>query len=470
MGKYEEAKLNATSVNLDETIDFLHSFAELQHGTIKSQIPTINGLGITFQKSDRCIKFSTGPILSTQSPVQYQKSGYGFANPFEIITANRTYISHHGAGSLSLKMADGFSSEGELWELESNFAGGRGYYRAIFPLDDYTEIPVSHLLGEPFKTNNSFRAAGYITVHIDEFEIGFFDYQVDKKKFVFIECKNLIDREVFEDLVESIIHPFGLISGSLLRNEVNILKFDNSDFSNFAGFQFKKTRDSVISSLELINPRQHKDFMGLSKTEYFPINIFSKLSELCYNKKPFLRCISMINQARNLNVENQAASIFVALETIKQIIVDENIKSISPFVDPVFARKTIQEFKMTISNISESEFNDKASVLRKLENLNMVGNNDSFKLAFKLVGFPLTQEDEKCIAMRNRFLHGNIPFEDEPQSKREKGLRNITLKAHFLTCSLILKYAGFNGVVKDFLKYWDLMNDIPNDDLLFKSI
>lgn len=105
-----------------------------------------------------------------------------------------------------------------------------------------------------------------------------------------------------------------------------------------------------------------------------------------------------------------------------------------------------------------------------LENLNMAGNNDSFKLAFKLVDFKLTKEDEKCISMRNRFLHGNIPFENESEQQKKRELLSIALNAHLLTCSLIFKYAGYNGVVINFLKYWDLVNKIPNEATLFRKI
>lgn len=305
---------------------------------------------------------------------------------------------------------------------------------------------------------------------VNEFEIRFYDYDLDKQGLIFIECNHLIEYAVFEKLLEAVIYSFALISGSLVRNELTILKFSNKDFTKLRGFQFRKIEDSVISTIEIINPRIHKEFEKLSKTIYFPLNIFSKLTELCYNNKRLLRAIRIITQARDQPVEIEAASIFVALETVKQIIIEENIEKISPFKNSTFAKETIDSLKEHISSIPETKFNDKASVLRKLENLNMVGNNDSFKIAFKLVGFELTKDDEKCISMRNRFLHGNIPFENEPEQQKRKELLSITLNAHLLTCSLIFKYAGYNGAVMNFLKYWDLVNKIPNEATLFRTI
>ncbi len=468
--RYEELKLTAKKVNLEETFTFLKSLTQLKKGVIKSEIPTINGLEIEFKKGDRCIDFSTGPILSCESPVKYQHSSYGFLKPFEIFESGNKYSIKNGAGSASIKMGQGFSSEGKLWELESNFSEGCGFFRAILPIDGFTKIPVHYFLGQHFTVGNSFREAGFVKVQINEYEIGFYDYDLDKQRLIFIECNNLIDYAVFEKLLEAVIYSFALISGSLIRNELTILKFSNNDFTKLSGFQFRKVEDSIISTIEIINPRIHKEYEQLEKTVYFPINIFSKLSEICCNNKPILRAVRIITQARHQPVEIEAASIFVALETVKQIIIEENIEKISPFVNSTFAKDTIAILKEHISAIPETEFNDKSSVLRKLDNLNMVGNNDSFKLAFRLVGLQLDKDDEKCISMRNRFLHGNIPLDNEPEQKKKKELLNITLNAHLLTCSLIFKYAGYNGAVMNFLKYWDLVNKIPNDATLFRTI
>jgi hypothetical protein len=470
MNRYEELKLTAVKVNLNETFGFLQSLTELKKGTIKSEIPTINGLEIEFQKGERCIKFSTGPILSCEAPVQYQHSNYGINKPFEIFESENKYSIKNGAGSSSVNWGQGFSIKGELWELESNFTEGAGFFRAVFPIDGFTKIPVHYFLGEHFIVGTALRAAGYINVNINEYQIGFYDYDFEKQRYIFIECKNSIDYSVFEKLLETIIYSFAFISGSLIRSELTILKFGNPDFSNLLGFQFRKVEDSIISSLEIINPREHKEYENLSNTIYYPLDLFSKLTKQCYNNKPLLRAIRIITQAREQPVEIEAASIFVALETVKQIIIDENIEKISPFVNSSLAATTISDLKAIISLIPDHEFNDKGSVLRKLDNLNMVGNNDSFKLAFKLVGFNLTNEDEKCISMRNRFLHGNIPFENEPEQRKMKELLNITLNAHLLTCSLILKYTGYRGVIKNFLKYWDLVNKVQNDAPLFRKI
>src|ERR1035437_5772364 len=202
--RYEEFKANAVQINLEETFAFLKSLTGLSKGKIKSAIPTINGLEIEFQKGDRCIKFSTGSLLSCEAPVQYQHSSYGFLKPFEIITPVKKYSVKNGAGSATIKIGQGFSSNGELWELESNFTETTGFFRAVLPIDGFTKIPVHYFLGEPFMVGSSFRAAGYVNITVNEYQIGFYDYDFEKQRYIFIECKNSTDYAVFEKLLETV--------------------------------------------------------------------------------------------------------------------------------------------------------------------------------------------------------------------------------------------------------------------------
>lgn len=472
VNKFEHIKSTAKNINLTETISFLERVADTKRGKIISEIPTINGLEIEFTKADRCFKFSTGSIVSCggDTPANYQGSGYGFMKPFEIIDSEITYKVREGAGLITSHIGNEFSTTGELWDLETNFSEGAGFFRVLFPIDRATKTLIPYLLGEPMVVGNSFKAAGYVSVLLDGIKLGIYDYDIKNDKYFFIESNTETEYPIFEKILESIIYSFALLSGSLIRNEVTILKFSDSNFSNYQGFQFRKVEDSIISAIELINPREHGVYEHLQKTVYFPVDTFSRLCTLCYTNKPLLRAVRIITQSRNQPIEIQAASIFVALETVKQIIINENTERITPFKDKQFASNIMDEFKTKISSLSDSLFNKKDSVLRKLNSLNQIGNNESFNSAFDLVGFKLTKVDKDYISMRNRFLHGNIPFENEPEDRKNKELRNIALSVHLLTCSLILKYAGFNGAVKDFLKYWDLRNGIPNNSKLFRHI
>jgi hypothetical protein len=87
------------------------------------------------------------------------------------------------------------------------------------------------------------------------------------------------------------------------------------------------------------------------------------------------------------------------------------------------------------------------------------------------MGINLSSDDQDCINNRNKFLHGNIPFDHETKENRRKELSKINLTAHLLTCALLLKYAGYKGPIKNYLKYLDLINDLDTiNQPLFRII
>jgi len=475
MATLEELALTATVINLTETFVFLRKFSKEQIGIIKSPYPTINGLEIKFLKRNRCFQFSTGSLLACEAPVRFQHIGYGFLKPFEIYTKEGIYLVKYGIGKLTNNIGKDFSNNGELWELESKLEPELGYFRAVLPIKKFAKVPLDIILGQHFKVleslQESLRVAGLITIKLEPYVVNLFDYYFENKRCIFIDCKELIGYSTFEKIIEAIIYSFGFLSGSLTRDELTILKFKNSDFTTIEGFQFRKVEDSIISSLEILNPKEHKQYEKLGNTEYLSEIVFSKIVLLCFSEQRFLRALRIITQARNLPVEIQAASIFVALETIKEIIIEANQEKTASFKNEKFAVKLIEEIKGKIEAIPELEFNNKSRVLRKVSELNAIGNNEGFYAAFELLGISLNKEEKYCISMRNRFLHGNVPFANEPEQKRKKALQEISINAHFLTCALILKYVNYNGAIKDFAKYLDLINNENKlDRPLFKRI
>lgn len=471
MNHLENLKSDAIEINLDETFKFLKDFAKSKTGIIESEIPTINGLNITFHKGPRGVIFETPPILYTVTPVKYQSINYGFTKSFNIIYNNQKLIVKDGIGKLKIKMGEGFSATGTLYELETSTFRNEGYFRAIFPIDGFTKIPLKYFLGQPFKIGESYRVAGLIQIEVNQKSLRIFDYEKEKQRFLFIDSKTKTSYEEFEKIIESVIYSFAFISGSLIRDEIMIIKSNTNLFGNIEDYQFRKVEDSIRSSLELVNPQEHRDYHNLKSKEYFPIPIFSNIVSECLNKSSFLRSIRIITQSRSQPIEIQIAATFVAMETVKELIIKKNIEEIRPFKNTLIASKLVSELKNIVSEIDEDEFNDKNSVIRKIENINSLGNNDSFKIAFKIVGLDLSRNDLKCISMRNRFLHGNSPHDNESEETRVKELTKIKLDAHLLTCALILKYSGYEGVIKNMRKYLDLINERNEiSDDLFRTI
>lgn len=468
MEKYENIKYDPIEIYLKDTISFFSDLKILKKGKIISKYDTIHDIEIEFLKDGNSINYKTASFKKIDQSTEH--FGFGLLEPFEIIIGAKKYILKNGVKSTKFQYSQ-FTTSGKITEIESNITSDIGFYRAIFQIDGFTKTPNKYFWTKPFKIGQNIRGAGYLEMKINEYNLGFYDYEIEKQSYIFIDCHTQTTINEFEKLLESTIYSFALISGCLIRDVKNILKFKNNNFTDLEGFSIKKIGKSVITNMELYNYREYQTYSNTEGLYFFPKNVFSNLVQSCHNNNMLLRAIRIICQSRNQPVEIEAASIFVALETVKEIIIKNNIEKVSPFKDQEFAKNIIGELKTKIDSIDEIHFNSKSTALGKINNLNQVGNNESFKLAFELVGFKLTKNDLKFISMRNRFLHGTMPYDDEIEEIRIKELSRISFSVHFLTCCLILKFVGYNGIVKNFLKYLDLINSIDEvEEELFISI
>ena len=469
MEKYDvKIKVPEIPVILSDTIDFFNELKKPKQGIIKSNIAGINDLEIEFQSINDKLEFSTESLKIPGDPKKHL--GHGLMEEFEIITDSKKYILKNGVRKFSFKISQS-SATGQPSEIAHNHTDSVGFFRVASPIDGYTKIPNKYFGTNPFKIGTSIRGAGYLKVKIDNFNLGFFDYEIEKKNYVFIECHNQINNIQFEKLVECILYSFALISGCLINSTYNYLKFQNNNFTQLEGFYIKEKNKSVITNNELFNTREFKSYYELESLYFMPEVIFSNLANVCYNNPTFLRAIRILTQARNQPVEIEAASIFVALETLKNLILKDAKNDVLPFKDKKIADETIKELKLKITSMDDIHFNNKNSILNKIQDLNKAGNNEGFRLAFQIAGFNLTGKDLKCLAMRNRFLHGNMPHDNDVEEIRIKELARISLSAHFLTCCLFLKCVGYSGYVKNFLKYLDIVNEFDEvDEELFRKI
>lgn len=455
MNHLEEAKRTAKKLELRNTFSFLEKLGRKRAFRIISQFPTINEIKCEIWKGTRCFKFNCDPLNSSVSPALYQQDNYGFQDSFNLQSNDELMEIKKGVGSISLKLANRFSSTGEFWEVESNFKDEVNYHRAVITLDKFHKLPVEFINSGSFETSDSLRVAGFIDLNLSENSIGVFDYNREKDNFLFIDCYNKISPSDFQKIIDAIAYPYALISGCLVRDEVFILQSSDSGFLNITGYQFSKLDDSKRGP-EALNPKLLKEFMQAKTTPFFPIENFQNLVQTSLVDPRFFRAIKIITESFDYPLEVRAASYSVALETLKNIVVENNQERINPFKNKSDARNLINTLRKEVDKASESIFNNKETVFSRIEQLNQVTNSDAFLLTFKIMEIELTDEDKECINMRNEFLHGRIPFENE-KGFNEYELHRIVFKLHFLVNALIIKMTGFNGFILNNLKMLDVL-------------
>ena len=458
LNRIDKIRQLGVKINLVQTNEFLTNLFSKKEFTIKSNYPTINTIKCSIEKGKRCFKYSAGEILPKGPPVKYQNKAYGYQDPFELINENYHFIAYNGAGLINLKIGKQSSSTGEITNLKSkSFDDSTGIHRAIIPKPESHNFPIRYIKSEGFNVGSRVRVAGYISIKINKKKFGFYDYKVNGVESLVIENYDNLPSNHFENYISAIIYCFGIVGGQLFRDEVFILKYANLNFEKVIGFNYKKLEDSK-SGIPALDPQLYWQLSETNKIRpYLEKEVFENLVNKSLNDLRLYRATKIMSESCQYPIEIKASTYSVTLETVKNIIIEDNGEKINPFKIKKKASKTIKELKKIVDTIPESEFNSKKMVLNKLEQINQVGNKDSLLLSFKLLGIELSEDDKRCINMRNDFLHGRIPFDIENDPKAYE-LHHIVYKLHLLVCSLILKYSGFSGLMLNNIKLAGLLH------------
>lgn len=461
---------NAVQTNLDISSAYLKNIESPIKGVIVSSFPTINEINIEITKTDKKFTYRTSPINRNHPLPEYQSTGYGIMKAFAI----KTDIGHLevplGACKVTSFIGKDFHLEGDICELDFRFKNEEAFYRALVPLNKYSGAPVNFILGNAFKVGNATRAYGYIKLQIESHHVAFYDYTINKRRFLIFDSLSVVDSNTFEALLESAIYCFGLLSGTTSRNEVTHLKFEDSEFKKISGFEFRQIEETIQSPLDIINPREHKAYFNLKHSVHFSEKDFENLCKHFFSNAPFRRSIRIITQSRNLPIETRTASYFVALETVKKIIIDNNETKLKSFKDPQVAKQLKKDLRQKVDELDDAVFNFKDRVINKINEIDDIGNNESFYKSFELLGLKLNKREKFCIKKRNDFLHGRFPFDNDLKEEGYKELNEINLRIHYLVCSLILKFADCSCYRKNNYMYFYESSVDKDDEDMFVEI
>jgi hypothetical protein len=471
----KEARLNSKRKYLKETFDYITEIGKPRKSRSTSNFPPVDKINFVLQKGERCFNFNA-PYLNLVSDIaKYQNDSYGLAKPFSIQNNEIHWTIPNGVANFSMTMNDKLTTEGEIWHIENSFnTSEKNYFRLVIPkkhnpLKDHYNF----IQSESFNVDESLKFRGLTEFNCNHNLFHLFDYDKNDEHFLFIDSMTPLKYDEFEKSIGAIFYSLGVITGVVLRDEIYILQSSNNDFKLITGFQYKRIEDSLSSGMEVVSPNLIWEITKEDNPKgYINLEVFSNIVSKAFEDKRFLRALKIISEANEYPLEIRASAYSVALETVKNIVIEEHSEKINPFKDKKVASNAIKILKEVIIPMDISYFNSKETILNKLEQINQVTNKDSFKIAFSLCDFSLTDIDEVALLKRNDFLHGRIPFEDEEDIKQNHELKFITYKLHFLVTTLILKYCKFSGLLKNNPKFFSVFaedNKVINEPLFRKA-
>jgi len=181
----------------------------------------------------------------------------------------------------------------------------------------------------------------------------------------------------------------------------------------------------------------------------------SKFAELIYS-------MLSINGLDGFSTFLKAGMYSIALEMITSIVSSENKENKVEDEEILMQeneelKKELQKklHKLSMDFFEANNLTYKDSMIdKRINSIYNPFNRNKLAEAYEMLGIVLTPQNKKNIDLRNKFLHGVLPYKSEDYKQLGSQLFYINLELNFLVSSLIYKYIGYSGPLKNLTKIY----------------
>ncbi|MFR3216444.1 MAG: hypothetical protein ACLTWE_07950 [Dysgonomonas mossii] len=519
----KKRSIEAFDITLSPLKDFPHFFEDSLQRKFKPTFEFINNflkgnqydIDLNYESIDDGIQHATFPIKINQSnrkgvnfeinlPKDFvcrgvrHKEGYGLGESLKIYNNRSSYFIEKGS---ILNFETTFphrplSIKGDFTRIQTfEKLENPTFLRCIIPTNDKDMIFPGYFLNCKPKCilfdidSLSLHSDGviglympstkghYSELNINGYNILFYGIEVKNNCCLVIDSVEKININDFEDIVYAIRLVYAFLTGRFYKEEKMTLSSNESEFENIEHFSYQMEEESIITDFQIVDFELFHQIADREKneelkTEYnkyrkgIEPEIFSSMCNMVLSSDEFKRVLELITSAgKNNNPIIQGALYSVALETMTQIIYDENSEALAPMPKDLF--KEMRDKLMEVFSPYEEKIDERGKniINSKILNMNSPTNRDKLEKPFEIMGITLTEEEKMTIETRNKYLHG-----DEPENSYEWFLKKQlnALDLFDLTARLILKYSKYEGhYFPPQFKY--VLNDETAKDIIKKE-
>ena len=451
-----------------------------QQFKIDSSSPLIQGVSVEVVREEQGYAFKAGAMNSVPNAWElYHDKGYGFFDAFTLKREEAEWHLPDGVSLVTKTLSTGVSN-GMLGQVNNRFNDQTPtFHRLVVRQNLHHRTLTKHIESNRVQVGSTMRGGGLVNISIGEAKYVFYDFPVKQleeaqdQTYYFIDSSSPVLCVDFEKAVGAIIHASAFITGELPRDEMYIVQAKDSVFHDITGAQYRRLEKSIDTGMDVVAPLTMRSLkIGEMGTGYVSEAVLSALASHAYHDARILRALKIVVESGLYPLEIRGATYSVALETIKEVILEVYQDTVKPFRDKTHARSVIKRLREIIEGEEEERYNDKRTLLSKLDNLNAPANAAGFAACFEKLGIELNQRDLRVLNNRNDFLHGRIPFEDEFKGKENHELKHIVYRYHFLLSALVLKFCGYSGYIKNNATFFNAIARPSEkaDESLFRMI
>jgi hypothetical protein len=397
-------------------------------------------------------------------------------------TGDKYYIDKNSAHTVGITL----SSPQVLTLSLSKFQSGlkeefnNKFQRLVIPVDK--EPSFDFIDFNSLKISGTLTVCGLVQVSFGELNYHLFKYKNDDtgKKYLIIDSleKNLFDE--FKTNCKSIVAAYGYLSGNLYLNEYYYQTFQDNETDMIENIYYEKNEKSALTEHPLFEPFRFREYIdALGKKEqlkHVPLRmthkVFSKLCTTIKTNEPYSRCCELIIEGNQSKQVLLRAGIYsIALETLTNIIYEENKEKINPIPDKKLAKLIRGKFSEIVKEYDEfiSDYGMKI-IESKINDINKPTNSKKLSIPFELYKIKLTKDDLEILNHRNKFLHGTSPFSEEELKEKEHEIKFIIARLHYMINSLMLKYIDYSGHIINYPAWIQFNRKEKVTDHLFRII
>lgn len=463
------------------SIDNFHQ--ETAYRIIENNFPINNSIATVAKDSEN--GFTCKIFLEELYDYTFNQNAerFGIFEPIKLeSTGDKYFINKNSAHTINIAL----SSPQVLTLYLNHFQSGleddfnNKKQRLIIPVDIEPSFDIIEF--NSINISDCVTICGLLQIKIEGYNYHLFKYKNDDTGKVYLIIDSL-ENNVFNEFrinCKSIITAFGYTSGNLFLNEYYYLTFkkDNPELVEY--IMYEKKEKSALTGHALFEPFQFRQYIeAIGKKDQFkhvqtsmPSTVFSNLCRIIKKNEAFSRTCDLIiegNQSKQLLL--RAGIYSIALETITNIVYEENIDKINPIQDKKLASLIRNKFKDIVKEYDEfiSKYGLKI-IESKINDINKPTNSKKLSVPFEIYRIKLNKDDLDILNHRNKFLHGTSPFTETELKNKDYEIEYIASRLQFMLNSLMLKYVGYSGHIINYPAWIQRNRKKEITDHLFKII
>ena len=330
------------------------------------------------------------------------------------------------------------------------------YFRLIIPTKKRL-MPAEILESNSVQVDNIKYLFGLISIKYFHLSFHLYTHSIksEKKHYFIIESRKKTNLTEFNKNIDNILLAYAFITGYYPREKRYILSADDNYFDKTRGILYETLGKSYVSHNSVFPPSNIRIYFNLPHSIHFPENIFNKLCLTLFSKEILSRVLYLIVEGNTLSVELRASIYSVALESVTNIISEENKSKFLPISKKEDSKIIIKELNEIINKHADKFKHDgQETVKKKIAVINSPTNKQKLLKPFEILNLELNQEEIEAINKRNEFLHGRNEYRYNNEEDKFN-LEQITSRLLYCVTIIVLKYIGYSGYVM----YYPTLNE-----------